>query len=690
MNSSKRRSELQKELHEARTRVSELEAELKRLEKEPLRKEHSLSDAQKMARVEEKLRASEERYRGITENAPIGEDMLRAVSRLADIFALAQEKNRAEKALQRRETMLQGFLNAIREPAFLISPEGVILFANATFAEEVRISPQDLTGSDIRSYLPPDMAESRFRHVREVVKTKKEKIFEDMLFDRHVEHLIYPVLDNGDVSSVAIIVLDVTERRQQEQELRVLRMAIESSSMNIVITDEKGDIEYANPAFCNVTGYSLEESIGQNPRILKSGEHDDDFYRDMWETISSGKTWHGEICNRKKNEALFWELASIAPVKDNDGVTTHYVAIKEDITEQRELLAKTLNEFQVLFQNTAVGIALVKYSTRLVYRVNERFTQIMGYCPDEVVGQSASMFFATEERFIDFRDEHLPKMLAGETIHAECQLQRKNGDIFWAEIFGKATASDSLEPVNIYSFHDISERKDLERLKEDVDRIMRHDLKTPLNGIIGLPRALLLDGCRFTDRERRLITLMEDAGRLMLRMIDQSLDLFKMEMGNYVYMPTDVDLAAIVKTVLNDCRSSSSAKNLNMIVKGLPDDSDLLVKADKDLLYTLFSNLVINAIEASPQGSDIVIDIFDGPRPTASITNRGVVPKEIRNCFFQKYKTHGKIKGTGLGTYSAKLIADVMGCELRMETSEEKDTTTLYLKFKGHAGRYVL
>jgi two-component system cell cycle sensor histidine kinase/response regulator CckA len=137
------------------------------------------------------------------------------------------------------------------------------------------------------------------------------------------------------------IVTDVTQHRHAEEELRILYRAVEQSPSSIVITDAKGTIEYVNPKFTEVTGYTFEEAKGQNPRILKSGYTAAEEYAKLWETILSGKEWRGEFYNKKKNGEQFWEFASISPVRDSSGTITHFLAVKEDIT-QRKLLEQQL------------------------------------------------------------------------------------------------------------------------------------------------------------------------------------------------------------------------------------------------------------------------------------------------------------------------------------------------------------
>ena len=124
--------------------------------------------------------------------------------------------------------------------------------------------------------------------------------------------------------------------RDSEERLRQLSAAVEQSPVSIVITDLNGSITYVNPKFSQLTGYSLEEAIGQNPRILKSGYTSSDAYQDLWQTISAGRTWRGEFHNKKKNGELYWEIASISPIIDAAGRVTHYLAVKEDVTARKQ------------------------------------------------------------------------------------------------------------------------------------------------------------------------------------------------------------------------------------------------------------------------------------------------------------------------------------------------------------------
>ena len=147
-----------------------------------------------------------------------------------------------------------------------------------------------------------------------------------------------PIRDEaGKIYRVMGMSRDITELRMAEEEKTKLSLAVNQSPISIVITDRNGNIEYVNPKFIETTGYSFEEIIGKNPRILKGTKKTPEEYKELWSVITSGKEWHGEFHNKRKDGTLFWEKASISPIKNSDGKITHFLGIKEDISEKKLL-----------------------------------------------------------------------------------------------------------------------------------------------------------------------------------------------------------------------------------------------------------------------------------------------------------------------------------------------------------------
>ncbi|MGD2062531.1 MAG: PAS domain S-box protein [Nitrospirota bacterium] len=195
--------------------------------------------------------------------------------------------------------------------------------------------------------LKPELTAETFAALTEPLRSGERDKIQITTVHRRKDGSLYPVEVHlqlshfGAAPAFVANITDITERSRAEEKLRKLSAAVEQSPVSVIITDARGDIEYANPKFTEVTGYRLAEVLGQNPRVLKSGEMSREGYRQLWETIAAGRHWHGEFHNKKKNGELFWEQASISPIRDDAGAITHFVAVKEDITARKEMEAET-------------------------------------------------------------------------------------------------------------------------------------------------------------------------------------------------------------------------------------------------------------------------------------------------------------------------------------------------------------
>ncbi len=193
--------------------------------------------------------------------------------------------------------------------------------------------------------------------------------------DKLLRHVSSHLLDIISEQTVQFI-QSIEERKKVEEDLRLFSRAAEQSGSSIIITNLAGTIIYVNKKFCDVTGYSKEEVIGQTPRILKSGEQDEEFYRNLWNTITSGKDWSGEFHNKRKDGSLYWEYATISPVKDENGKITHYMSVKEDITDRKEAEKELELNRQLLRQEIATKN---KFFSIISHDLRSPFTALLGY-----------------------------------------------------------------------------------------------------------------------------------------------------------------------------------------------------------------------------------------------------------------------------------------------------------------------
>lgn len=212
-------------------------------------------------------------------------------------------------------------------------------------------------------------------------------------------------------------------------------------------------------------------------------------------------------------------------------------------------------------------------------------------------------------------------------------------------------------------------------LRDDVERITRHDLKSPLTAVIGYP-AILLGGGGLTSQQADLIERIRAAGRRLHQMIDSSLNLFKMEIAKYEFAPEAMNLVETANSVINDLKLQAARCGvvIELVMDGQPvgegGGQSFEIQGEPLLYYSILTNLVKNAIEASPKDATVSIQLLSGAKKTINIRNAGEVPEEIRAKFFDKYVTSGKKSGTGLGTYSARLMTETQGGEIQLISSE--------------------
>jgi two-component system cell cycle sensor histidine kinase/response regulator CckA len=305
------------------------------------------------------------------------------------------ERKQAEEELQKSEEIFRSTISDLLVGVVVHAADSSVLVSNSQASHILGLNKEQMTGKQAVdpawNFVHEDLSVMKVENypVSRVISTGK-RIANQILGIKRPdrEEITWVSLSAGPVFSekkvlIRIITnfMDITERKQAEAEKERFLTAIDQVEETIVITDADGTIQYVNPAFEMVSGYTCEEAIGQNPRIIQSGEHDDTFYQQMWNTLLRGETWSGRMVNKKKDGTLYTEEAVISPVKDGFGKTVNYVAVKRNVTEElkREEQFRQSQKMEAIGQ-LAGGVAhdfnnilqaILGYSEILLGRLNE-------------------------------------------------------------------------------------------------------------------------------------------------------------------------------------------------------------------------------------------------------------------------------------------------------------------------------
>jgi two-component system cell cycle sensor histidine kinase/response regulator CckA len=477
-----------------------------------------------------------------------------------------------------------------------------------------------------------------------------------------------------------LIGTDNTVREQAEAQLHLQGAALNSAANAIAITDRSGLTEWVNPAFSELTGYTSAEAVGKNPRdLVKSDRHEPAFYKNLWDTILSGNVWRGEMVNRRKDGSLYTEEQTITPVRDLQGNISHFIAIKQDITEHKraeeelrqsvESLLTSEERTRFALENANVGIWDMDYTTG-VLRWSEAIEAHYGLEP----GTFGGTFEAFVERIHpDDRASVLEvvtkAMKAGTDFSVQNRSIWPDGTVRWLSGAGRILLGEHGEPVRGVGISlDVTERRILEaqfqqaQKMEAVGRLaggVAHDFNNLLTVILGFCELLLAD--RDPDDPRQAdIAEIQKAGTRAAGLTRQLLAFSRKQ----IIEPTLLDLNVVVA----DMRSMLGrliGEDVRVVLNLGPELAP--VKADRGQVEQVVMNLAVNARDAMPKGGTLRLETANveldehyaethlAVKPGAYValtvtdTGTGMTPEVQSRLFEPFFTTKEPGKGTGLG-----------------------------------------
>lgn len=470
--------------------------------------------------------------------------------------------------------------------------------------------------------------------------------------------------------------------------LQKFSRAIEQSPVSVVITDIEGNIEYVNPYFCQVTGYSLIEVIGRNPRFLKSETTFPETYTELWQTIVAGRSWRGEFINKKKNGDLYAEAVVITPIRNEAGEITHFVAVKEDITNLREI-KKTLSD-QLMFINQLIDAVpnpiFYKDAAGVFCGCNKAYEEAFATTREYLLGKTVlDLAYLPESDRIIYHTEDLRMIRNHETCHRQLQMVFANNNarqvLYWVSGFQLTDGSPGGLIGIIVDISDLKKQEEELRaarlIAEEATLIksmflanMSHEIRTPMNAIIGMSHLALKTD--LTAKQYDYISKIHNASTSLLGIINDILDFSKIESNKLQLEHIDFFLDDVMTNVFTITNNQAYAKGLEFLYHISTDIPQNLI-GDSLRLGQIMTNLIANALKFTEQGSisvdiQLIQQMGNKVQLQFSVQDTGIgMNSEQTARLFQAFtQADGsmtrKYGGTGLGlTISKKLIEMMEG-----------------------------
>jgi PAS domain S-box-containing protein len=588
---------------------------------------------------------------------------------------MAPELKEIGELVEHEGIIYKALFEQTNDAVFLLDLNGNHLKVNKRAQELLGYSEDELLKSSFReTVLPEELEDSRSR-LKALLDGESLPIYERTVVRKDGTHI--PVEFNvalvrdekGSPLYIQSIMRDITERRERITELGKLSLAVESSPTSIVITNAAGDIEYVNQKFTELTGYTSEEAIGRNPRILKSGWTPNSLYEELWQTILSGNVWHGEFINEKKNGEIYFEDAWIAPILDSTGNITHYVAMKVDITEQRralEALEISERRNRELIENMPEGMALVSLEEDILF-VNQAFSDMLQISADKLTTMKILDIVVPED--IEKIRSQTTLRQTGSASTYELNVVRGNGEIRTLRVSAVPWLGDTGAIVGAIAVTvDITNRAQIEAALRQSERtqralnrdlelytsILRHDLSNDLQIIL-------------TQSEMASMLFSPDSPELeccktSMGAAERMADLLRF-LGTSETGPR-TPLTEILAKTISQGRITYPKMKIKLDVK--KEDKDIIAAGGR-LLEALFANMLRNASQHAGEKPLVRVSMRregDFAQVLFSDNGPGVAP-EIRDRLFQKgVSTDGK----GLGLYLCKRIVEAYGGSIELNS----------------------
>ncbi len=574
--------------------------------------------------------------------------------------------------------------------------------ANRAYGEWFGIEPAHVPGMHIRDLLGSEYFDGAAARIEAALRGEPQTFEQSQPAPdgsglRHTLVHYVPDREDGEVRGFYAFVHDVTELT--DSRLRLAAAQRDNAALLqtlhqhaiVSVADRSGLIVEVNDAFCAISGYTRDELLGKNHRIVNSGRHETAFWRAMWTEIAQGRSWRGEVCNRAKDGSLYWVDSVVAPFLDAHGRVEKYVSIRTDITDRKSAqleLQRTLTLLRtVLEASSQVSIIAVDADDQ-VSVFNRGSELLLGYRADEVVGQLRSA------RFVEGNGTSAP---AGFTAWAaesgpgprECRYLSQDGSEVPVSLAVTTMVDEEGRLAGYLGIaHDISARMAHERsLRDAMEQSrqaslakshflanMSHEIRTPMNAVIGL--SYLLERTALDSEQSQMLERLTVASKSLLAIINDVLDLSKIEAGEMALECAPFDLGELVREIasLMSVQAEQKAIGFDVELDALP----AVVEGDGMRLRQVLMNLLSNAVKFTEQGR--VRLTATGTRTAShldvrfTVSDTGVgIAFDAQERLFEPFvqadaSTTRRFGGTGLGLSIVKQLVSLMGGEIHLSS----------------------
>jgi len=618
------------------------------------------------------------------------------------------ERKRAEEELRKSEEKIRNIFETANEGICVTNRSEEIISVNKKFTELVGYSSDEIIGKNFKMFLMEEEL-AGYREKQKIRQTGENDIYERRLV-RKDGSVIWttiaasPIInEDGSFNGSFGMFTDITERKRMVEDLLKLSKAVEQSPASIIITDTKGNIEYINSKVTEIAGYQFAEVHGKNPRIFSTGEMPKSEYKNLWDTVSSGKEWRGEFHNKKKNGGLYWELALISPIINEKGEITHYLAVKEDITERKRseeeitMLAHSLRSIKEC-------VSITDLEDKILF-VNESFLKTYGYNENELIGKHISIVRSLSNP-LEFVKEILPATIRGEW-QGELLNKRKDGSEFPVYLSTTIINDKEGKPLGLIGVAtDITERKLAEKelieakekaeqsdkLKSEFLAQMSHEIRTPLNAIVGNVEYLNdLFGKKMDPDARDCFDVIDLASKRIIRTVELILNTAELQTSGYKPKFIKIDLTEVLDILYQEHQLSAKQKGLDITYTCKEKGTKVI--ADEYSTIQIFANLINNAIKYTKKG---IVEIRLGKNKTGNIIvevkDSGIgMSKEFLPRIFEPFTQEEQgynrsFEGNGLGLALVKNYCNINNVLIEVE-SEKNVGSTFRIIFNKEAAK---